>query len=268
MLLTSCTSPGTNVNSSSPQGPATGSPPATSAAPESPPSEISLAVGDCLVDLTNDSTNSPVQVPCDQEHRYQVADRILLTEPEFPGAMALADRALADCTLAFTSYIGAAPGFARYLPGYLAPTATDWENPKNRVLTCLVEALNPPITGSAQGDALLFPVKGQCTGPQDVAVTELKIVDCASKHYYEVFAAKKLTMKKAPSDKEFAKLFNEVCVTGFKKFVGIDKNASKYEVTYFAPSTELWDKIGDHRIVCSAGSPSGGLKGSLKGSKK
>ena len=95
-----------------------------------------------------------------------------------------------------------------------------------------------------------------------------QLIDCASEHHYEVFAASNVKGKKAPIDAEVEKLFASVCLAGFQKFVGVAAGQSKYEVTYFIASTELWEKVADHRIVCSAGSPTGGVKGSLKGVKK
>jgi len=39
-------------------------------------------------------------------------------------------------------------------------------------------------------------------------------------------------------------------------------------VTYFIAGADVWKKVADHRIVCSAGSLEGGIKGSLEGVKK
>jgi hypothetical protein len=101
-----------------------------------------------------------------------------------------------------------------------------------------------------------------------VPALEVEIIDCAEAHSYEVFAAKKIDSAAAPTQSDLDKLFASVCQAGFTDFVGIDVGKSKYEVTYFVAGADVWKKVADHRIVCSAGSPGGGITGSLKGVKK
>lgn len=266
LLVSGCDAgtPGTGSTSPGEQAASTASP-----TPSEPP-VAALVVGDCTgdVDLSGASITSVPAVPCTGSHYYEVHGVIPVTGEAWPGADALGEQAKTACTASFTTYVGVAAEYSRYTSAYLAPDETAWAVPANRAITCLAGSADGGLVGSAKGDTLIFPVEGQCTGPQDVTAQALKVLDCAAAHYYEVFATKEVTGAKPPTTAQEQKLFTSVCQQGFKEFVGVDVGKSKYEVTYFLAGADVWTKVADHRIVCSAGSPGGGVKGSLKGVKK
>lgn len=246
--------------------------PAASTAPTSTPTPTppprQLAVGDCTGPLPATLSVEPIEpVPCDGEHSYEVFEVVSLEGDALPAADLL--RAIANnrCLPAFAAYVGVEPTYSRYDSHFLTPDEAAWEIPSARQLTCLLGASGKTLHATARGDATLFPAVGECTGPQDVAVLDLEVVDCAEKHHYEVYAEQKVKGKKAPDDKELAKLVASVCAAEFKKFVGKDSAGSKYEFTYFIADAKLWGKVKDHRLVCSVGSPKGGIKGTLKDAK-
>lgn len=257
-----------------PSGPAAGgtSGPASSAVASSPSPEPVplLKVGDCTgpVDLTGASISRLPTIPCEAAHYYEVHATIGVTGDIYPGAESLGDQATKACAPSFVAYVGVEPQYGRYGSAYLVPDEAAWAQPENRSITCLVGSPAGGLLGSAKGDYLVFPKTGQCTGPQNVPALEVEIIDCAVTHNYEVFAAKVVKSKVAPTQTELDKLFNTECQAGFKEFAGVDAGKSKYEVTYFLAGKDVWTKVADHRIVCSAGSPEGGIKGSLKGVKK
>lgn len=256
-----------------PSAPATSSSIASPSASDSPTTPVPLAalkVGDCTgpIDLTGASMNELPPIDCGQAHYYEVYATVPVLGDAYPGGAVLGEQAKTDCAPLFAEFIGAPAEYSRYSSAYLMPDEAAWARPENRAITCLAGTPEGGLLGSAKGDSQIFPEKGQCTGPQDVSAVDVEIIDCAQVHYYEVFAAQEVKPSVAPSAKEVDKLFSSVCVDGFKKFVGIDTGKSKYEVTYFIANAEVWPRVGDHRIVCSAGSPTGGLTGSLKGSKK
>lgn len=252
------------------------SPPATtvataSASPSpSAPAAAQLQVGDCTgdVDLTGASIAGVEPVPCTGPHSYEVHARVPVTGEAFPGVDALATRAKADCSASFTAYVGVEQPYSRFSSAFLAADEAAWAVPEYRVITCLLGSADGGLVGSARGDTRVFPEKGDCTGPQDVAAGSVEVVDCATDHHYEVFAAREVTGTKAPTAAEEQKLVASVCQAGFTRFVGVAVGKSKYELAYFLAGADIWDKVADHRIVCSAGSPSGGITGSLKGVKK
>ena len=265
LALGGCTAAATPTTSGSEEPSAS----VTSATPTAP-GAAQLVVGDCTgdVDLSGASITDVPTVPCAESHYYEVHAVVPVTGDVYPGAEALAAQAKTACTASFTSYVGVAQPYSRYGSAYLAADEAAWATPENRVITCLVGSADGGLEGSARGDTLVFPGKGQCTGPQDVAAQAVEVLDCSASHYYEVFAAKQVDGKKAPTAEQEQKLFTSVCQAGFKDFVGVDVGKSKYEVAYFLAGSDIWDKVADHRIVCSAGSPEGGIKGSLKGVKK
>lgn len=246
--------------------------PASAAATPSPsgPVAAQLQVGDCTgdIDLSGASITNVPTLPCTGPHHYEVHARVPVPGEVFPGAAALAEQARTGCSASFTSYVGVEQPYSRFGSAYLAGDEAAWVVPENRVITCLLGSAAGELVGSARGDTRVFPEKGQCTGPQDVAAQAVEVVDCDTAHHYEVFAVKQVTGRKPPTAAEEQKLVTSVCQAGFANFVGVDVGKSKYELAYFLAGADIWDKVADHRIVCSAGTPKGGIKGSLKGAKK
>ena len=250
----------------SPSAPAS----ATQASPSPSLAAPTLAIGDCTgdIDLSGGSITELATLACAGEHYWEVAAVVTVPDATYPGPDALAETAKTSCSKGFADYVGVAQQYSRYATAYLAADATAWANPALRTITCLVGSADGGLVGSARGDTRVFPVVGQCTGPQDVAATAVEVIDCTSPHYYEVFAEKEISGGTAPTAAQEDSLFTSVCRAGFTKFVGVDAGKSKYEVTYFLAGSDIWKKVGDHRIVCSAGSTKGGITGSLKGRKK
>lgn len=254
---------------SAPSGSTSGS--ASASASPSPTAPVSqLVVGDCTgeVDLTGASIANVPAVPCASAHYWEVHTIVPVSGDTYPGTDALEAQAKQVCAAGFLSYVGVEAAYSRYTSAYLTADEGAWATPANRLITCLAGSPDGGLVGSAKGDTLIFPAKGECTGPQDVAAQAVQVIDCAKKHYYEVFAAKELTSAAAPSAAEEKKLFASVCQAGFTSFVGIEPGKSVYEAAYFVAGEDIWDKVLDHRFVCSAGSPKGGITGSLKGVKK
>lgn len=236
------------------------------ATPTPPPRQ--LAVGDCTGPLPFRLSADPIAtVSCDAEHTYEVFEVVPLGGDTLPSTETMRVIANNRCLPAFEAFVGVTPSHSRYDSLFIAPDEVAWENPALRQLTCLLGSPEETLNTTARDDTTLFPAVGECTGPQDVPVLALEVIDCTKKHHYEVYAEKKLKGAEAPDEKELAKLINSVCVAEFKKFVGKDAAGSKYEYTYFIADATLWGNVKDHRLVCSVGSPQGGIKGTLKGVK-
>lgn len=273
-LLTGCApsaTPSTGPVASS--SPADSSSPVDSSAtpgPSVPPEPATVDVGDCTgsLNLSGASMAEVEVIGCEKPHYYEAYATVPLTDADYPGTDALSALATKRCAAAFKEFVGVAPEYSRYTYAYLAPDEAAWPLLAERRLTCLAGSPEGGLVGSAKGDSTLFPTKGQCTGPQDVPALEVEILDCKSPHHYEVYAQKSIDAKKAPTGKALDALIDSVCVAGFKKFVGVAATKSRYEYVYFIAAPELWQKVADHRIVCSAGSIKGGIKGTLKGAKK
>ena len=144
-------------------------------------------VGNCTgpVDLTGASISSLTSQPCAQAHYYEVHARIPLTGDVYPGAEVLGEQAKTQCSPSFVEYVGVEPQYSRYTSAYLVPDEAAWAVAENRVITCLAGSAEGGLLGSAKGDVMVFPDKGECTGKQDVAALEVAILDCSSAHNYE-----------------------------------------------------------------------------------
>lgn len=271
LAVSACTAPAPSVTPAPSVSTATGtSGPATPTASPTAPGAAQLEVGDCTgdLDLSGASISGVQAVPCSEPHFYEVHAVVPVTGEVFPGPEALGEQAKAACTDSFADYVGVAQPYSRYAAAYLAADEAAWAAPENRVITCLVGSADGGLVGSAKGDSLVFPEEGQCTGPQDVAAQAVRIIDCDEPHHYEVFATREVEGRKAPTAAAEQKLYTSVCQAGFEKFVGVSVGRSKYQIAYFLADADIWDKVADHRIVCSAGLPEGGIKGSLKGRKR
>lgn len=245
------------------------SPTPTPSAPASTSALGRLAPGDCLDELSGGTfkLSDVASISCTGAHYWEVSEVVALTGEVYPGEIDLKQQADGDCAAAFTDYLGAQPGYSRYASSYLVPDETAWADPTSRRVVCLAGSATQELTASIKGDATLFAQVGECTkaeGQDGVA----QIVPCSTEHDYEAYAEKKWTGKAAPTKSEADKLYTDVCVAAFTKFIGIDVGRSTYEIAAFLAPSDAWSKIADHRIVCTVGSPAGGITGSLKGIKK
>ena len=177
-------------------------PPASASPTPSATPVTVLKVGDCTgpVDLTGASISSLPAVPCDQPHYYEVHGVFPVSGDVYPGASTLGDQAVASCAPSFVAYVGVEPEYGRYASAYIAPDVAAWAVPENRAITCLAGSAEGGLTGSAKGDVLVFPKKGQCTGPQNVPALDVKIIDCAASHAYEVFKTLDVDSADAPDE--------------------------------------------------------------------
>ena len=250
-------------------GGATSAPP-TSQSPAAASPLSTLTVGSCTGSLAGagEQTEAIATVPCTQAHSWEVATVVPLTAADYPGEVGLRTLATTECTRAFADYVGVEAASSPYGVTFVGPSESHWPNPDARKLVCLVGTQAGALKASLKDHPVVFAEIGQCLGQPASGSTTYPLVACDQKHLYEVYASSKFTGKAAPKAAEFDKVYAKLCVAGFKKFVGVDLAKSKYEIQYFVLPAQLWKKYSDHRLVCSVGSPSGGITGSLEGVKK
>lgn len=245
---------------------------AASTQPQAPrttePPLAQLSVGDCTAELDSGQTLEVPTVDCAKPHNWEVAGLVPLEEQTYPGKDALRDVASHKCPTLFRDYLGVNTAASPYALTYLAPSEVHWRDAGNRTVVCLAGSSVVQLTDSLKDTNLVFPQLGECTQQPPAGGVGVKLTSCDSKHYYEVYAVKDWTAKKAPTQKQLDRLYLDVCVKSFTKFVGVDAGKSKYEILRFQAPSALWNSVPDHRTVCAAGSPSGGITGSLKGAKK
>lgn len=227
-----------------------------------------LDVGQCTSAIDPQRVPSFEVTDCEDAHAWEVASIIPTSGDTYPGEVALRQLADTSCASALTDYVGVEPMNTAFGVTFLAPSEAHWADAASRKVACLVGAASGGVTGSLKGTGYSFPTKGQCFGKPTTNSFTLELLPCTEAHFYEVYATKKLDGKTPPTTAEFDKAYNSVCVSGFKDFVGVDAGKSSYEILHFVLPDSLWTKLPDHRLVCAAGSPAGGIAGTLKDAKK
>lgn len=246
LAVTGCTAP-------APAGDATTKPPLAK-----------LAVGQCTTQLDQ----SMQIVDCAKPHQWEVAGVVPLDATTYPGKESLQITASEECPAVFRDLVGVNAESSPYSLTYIGPTQEQWAAAGTHQLACLAGSPEVSITGSLEGRNLVFPQVGECIQQPSPSGIGVHLAPCDDKHYYEVYATKNWTSKKTPTQKQLDKLYSEVCVKGFTSFVGVSPGKSDYEILRFQAPISSWQQVPDHRLVCAAGSPSGGITGTLKGAKK
>ncbi|WP_207453249.1 septum formation family protein [Herbiconiux sp. SYSU D00978] len=105
---------------------------------------------------------------------------------------------------------------------------------------------------------------GDCFSTDDGGsgeVTSVKAIPCAEPHRFEVYHEFELPDGDFPADVDQQALTG--CDAQFQAFVGVPNNQSKYEISYFAPTSASW--AADDRLVsCLLFDPTGAeMTGSL-----
>ena len=129
---------------------------APSPTPTGPPEVdvLDLDVGDCL--QTGDARRVTKTVPvvdCDAPHDSEAYALIEITGDDFPGAEVVSDRAVAECTAEFTTFIGLDYATSTLDFAYYYPTPTSWELGDHEILCLAIDPKAETVTGSLAGVA-------------------------------------------------------------------------------------------------------------------
>jgi len=112
---------------------------------------------------------------------------------------------------------------------------------------------------------------GQCFDAPDAdIIEEVELIDCASPHTYEIYAAINHSAgpnDAYPGDEEIAAFAEDECRTAFEPFVGLDYDSSELFIFYLHPTADTW-RIGDREVLCTVYLEDGLLEGSVEGSQR
>ncbi len=116
-------------------------------------------------------------------------------------------------------------------------------------------ATNPTAaTGAATNVSVFALAAGSCIDQDDLTtglVTTVRSVPCTQPHTHEVYFKTSVTPADAAYDAAKVTAFaNQACTEGFKVYVGIAYEQSKYYFLHLAPSAESWSKNRDRDVVC------------------
>ena len=111
---------------------------------------------------------------------------------------------------------------------------------------------------------------GDCMASTDPA-TEVQTVPtrpCTEVHDSEIFASTMLPDGDFPGDDAVTTSVDDFCYGQFQAFVGMAYEQSALGLSYFMPSQESWDGMGDRQILCILVDPAGGVTGTMKGANR
>ncbi len=108
-------------------------------------------------------------------------------------------------------------------------------------------------------------------------VTSIPVIDCASKHDFEVYAASHMDAAAYPGEQRTAGEADATCTSAFEDFLGETFEAAHaaraYDFTSLYPTAGSWD-LGDRQVLCAitktdadgkATKTTGSLRGSVSG---
>lgn len=117
-------------------------------------------------------------------------------------------------------------------------------------------------------DASAFDVAvGDCLGEPDGTgdvVETVPILPCTESHTYEAYSAFQIDDGDFPGLDAITAQADQGCVDAFEDFVGVSYESSMLEFTYYYPTEESWNGLGDREVLCLVFDPAGDVTGSLE----
>jgi len=112
------------------------------------------------------------------------------------------------------------------------------------------------IVSVACGSGNVFELKiGQCfddPATERELVGDVEIVDCDQAHDNEVYALFNMPEGDFPALSVVNEAALDGCYEAFEPYVGIDYGSSVLDISWFIPSSDSWERIGDRMVVCFA----------------
>jgi hypothetical protein len=114
---------------------------------------FTIAVGDCLNDGGVEGEVSSVKkIECAEPHDSEAFASIKMDDGDFPGDTVVTDKAIADCTTEFNTFVGLDYQESALDFAYYYPTEESWANGDREIL-CLIVDPAGKVEGSLAGAA-------------------------------------------------------------------------------------------------------------------
>lgn len=122
----------------------------------------------------------------------------------------------------------------------------------------------------AMGDCLNDASAEDALGAsEDTQVFDMRQLDCARPHQYEVYLLHQVTNGVYPGAEVLQGMADKICQTSFQSFVGRAYEHSELDFSVLWPSEDGWRDEKDREIVCLLSSmDESPLVGSMRGSKR
>ncbi|ARJ05628.1 hypothetical protein B5808_10640 [Cnuibacter physcomitrellae] len=114
---------------------------------------FTLAVGDCMNDVSGTEVSEVPIVDCADEHDYEVYHDFELTGDEYPGDDAVSTQAEQGCQEAFEAFVGVPYDQSMYGSVPFTPTESSWTQADDRLVSCLIGDPSGKTVGSLKGAA-------------------------------------------------------------------------------------------------------------------
>ncbi|TAL43180.1 MAG: hypothetical protein EPN91_06940 [Salinibacterium sp.] len=111
------------------------------------------------------------------------------------------------------------------------------------------------------GDCLLDPNKA---GETSTATT----IDCAKPHNSEVYDVFSLADGAYPGDDEVRGQSIDGCRKSFKTFIGVARDDSELNYSYYYPTEHSWTTSDDRAVTCLVYDPAGRVSGTLANAER
>lgn len=114
------------------------------------------------------------------------------------------------------------------------------------------------VLGAASGQDDVFNLEvGNCFIEADMnasltgdEVSEVPTVDCAEEHDSEVYHSEMLPDGDFPGAESVTDSGMDICKAKFEDFMGIAYDDSELYFSFFSPTSQSWDAMGDREILC------------------
>lgn len=228
-------------------------------------SVLNLAVGDCFTDDIFDGREEIERVDtvnCGDPHVAEIFAAFELSGDTWPGETDVSDRAQDGCVERFEAAVGAPFAYTDLDVGSLYPLERSWNQADDRGVSCylldrggfdlvgtrlgLVQAhpgLQPQV-----GDCLVTPIDGLEEVP---GAGRVRLVDCATPHYGEVFARVSLGEAGDGWPGGFAAFVegDGACYDEWFGHMGEAWETSPLDYTVVTPSRDQW-AVGERTGLC------------------
>ncbi len=121
------------------------------------------------------------------------------------------------------------------------------------------------VSGNDDGDVFSIQV-GDCLNDASVSgnVSEVPFTPCSEPHDSEAFATFQLSGDSFPGDDSVQQQADQLCYDAFGDFTGVEWESSIYDYSYYIPTQDSWEQLGDREVLCTIYDPNGQTTGTLE----
>jgi hypothetical protein len=117
---------------------------------ESDSNAFKIKIGDCVKDMSGETIDDVVLVPCADEHLYEAYAATNLPDGSYPSSTDLQNKADTFCADEFATFVGVGHDESKFTFTYLYPTSQSWSQGDREVMCFITTLDESPKKGSAK----------------------------------------------------------------------------------------------------------------------